>query len=101
MSYCPKCGTKIICIARGTFFAESDERLITEQLQKSERWKKAWQEKTGHSPFGRMDVEFLICGTCKALFMGYGTRGYYMDYLGNLTDEAVALLVAGKLKEKE
>jgi hypothetical protein len=95
------CGTKLICIAKGTFYPEPDERLIKEQLEKSEKWKKAWQEKIKSTFSSHMDVEYLMCGTCKALFMGYGTRGYYMDYLGSLTDEAVALLVAGKLKEKE
>jgi hypothetical protein len=103
MTYCPKCGTKLICIATGIFSCRGgDDRLIKELLEKSEKWKRAWEERVRSSTFEpRMDVEYLVCGNCKVLLMGYGHQGFYFDILGSLTDEAVALLVAGKLKEKE
>lgn len=96
--YCPECGSKLIILADGTFEAVPDERLFKQLIEKSEQWKRAWEE-TLKRDFKRLSVEFVICGKCMRLFMVYGERGYYFDILGRLTNDAVARLVADKLKE--
>lgn len=99
--FCPRCGTKLLLLAEGRFYpSEPDESLVKELVKKSEKWKKLWEETMKEARWGSksIDVEFLVCVPCKRLLMSYGRRGFYFDILGTLTDEAVATMVADKLK---
>jgi len=106
VSYCPKCGSKLFLIARGSFSgsSEADDRKITEIAQLGERLSKALEESRKGKGWGKwlLDVDYVVCVPCECLYMVYGKRGYYFDILGSLTDYTMALLVAGGIKgEKE
>jgi hypothetical protein len=86
-------------IAEGSFTVGScDERLFKELMERNERFRKLLDEIA--KEFSRtVNVYFEACVTCKRLYMTYAHRGWYLEIIGSLTDEATALLIAGKIKE--
>lgn len=90
--YCPNCGYKFVMIAKTTLYS-------TEKGGKVSRyWFDMWKETLSGAGYSRMEIHFVACVKCKVLFAHYFHDGHHFDYLGDLTDETVSMIVAWTAK---
>jgi len=93
--FCPECGKELLYVAKGSLFKnENDDRTITDLFSPRFKASKASEDWNKSETVG-----FYACGSCKRLFLVYGTFGFYFDILGSLTDETIASWLATKIKE--
>jgi len=102
LTHCPSCGNNMIIVAQGTISKKDDERIINQLSETNEQLKRTldaskvigWGEK-------EISTSYEACVTCKKLYMIFGIRGYYMDILGQFTDDFIAHVVTTTLKGNE
>lgn len=92
--FCPKCGCKLLEIGKantGRYVLEDKSNSLVRE------WEKKWYRSMGSS--FEEKVTFVACHKCKHLVVTYYVNGWRFEYLGELTDEFIRVLIAAGLKE--
>jgi hypothetical protein len=97
--FCPRCGLKLIHIGQRKVYGkpsiDKEPKTLVSEIEK--RIRKA----TGMDSYGTTTIDFVCCTKCKELRLVYYSEGIHLEYLGDLTDEFIRVLIAAGLKDKQ
>jgi len=97
---CPSCGTKLLKLGIASIFEDEDsgKRIITDLH--SPQFKAFKRTPAGVRMRKTQGAYYYTCIKCKHILLKYGREmGFYFDVVGAITDDIVATLLAGLIKD--